>query len=179
GYYKDLEETQKVFNTDGWLLTGDIGSFSADGFLKITDRKKELFKTSGGKYVAPSPIENKLKESIYIDQVALVGDGEKFIAALIVPDFENLKEWAANNNISDLNKDNLTQNTTVRQLYKDIITEFNVNFGKVEQVKQFELLSDEWTPENGLLTATMKLRRKMIKEKYKYLINIFYNKITE
>ncbi len=179
GYYKDLEETQKVFNTDGWLLTGDIGSFSTDGFLKITDRKKELFKTSGGKYVAPSPIENKLKESIYIDQVALVGDGEKFISALIVPNFENLKEWAANNNISDLNKDNLTHNIAVRQLYKDIITEFNVNFGKVEQVKQFELLSDEWTPENGLLTATLKLRRKMIKDKYKNLINTFYNKITE
>lgn len=177
GYYKDPEETRNVFNEEGWLLTGDIGEFTADGFLKITDRKKELFKTSGGKYVAPSPIENKLKESFYIEQVALVGDGEKFVAALIVPSFENLKEWAAKQDISFLSNEELIQHQAVKQFYKDIITDFNSNFGKVEQIKQFELLSDEWTVENGLLTATMKLRRKALKEKYKELIDSFYNKI--
>ncbi len=178
GYYKDVTETQKVFDVDGWLLTGDIGEFSADGFLKITDRKKELFKTSGGKYVAPAPIENKLKESVYIDQIALEGDGEKYISALIIPEFENLKEWSIKNEISYVSNIELIHNQKVKQLFKDIISDFNVNFGKVEQIKQFELLADEWTVENGLLTATMKLRRKIIKEKYKDLIDTFYNKIS-
>jgi long-chain acyl-CoA synthetase len=177
GYYKDHAETAKVFDPDGWLLSGDIGEFTADGYLKITDRKKELFKTSGGKYVAPAPIENKLKESFFIEQTALVGDGEKFVAALIVPNFENLKEWAAEHEISFLNHEELIQHPQVKQLFKDIITEFNVNFGKVEQVKQFELLADEWTAENGLLTATMKLRRKVLKEKYRDIIDSFYHKI--
>lgn len=176
GYYKNEEETKKVFDKDGWLLTGDIGEFTADGFLKITDRKKELFKTSGGKYVAPSPIENKLKESFYIEQIALQGDGEKFISALIIPNFDNLKEWAAKRNISVSSNKELIENQEIKQLYKDIVTDFNVNFGKVEQIKQFELLADEWTVENGLLTATMKLRRKVLKEKYKDLIDSFYNK---
>ena len=162
----------------GWLLTGDIGEFTADGFLKITDRKKELFKTSGGKYVAPAPIENKLKESIYIDQIALEGDGEKYISALIIPEFENLKEWCSKNQISTISINDILNNPQVKQFYKDIITEFNVNFGKVEQIKQFELLADEWTVENGLLTATMKLKRKVIKERYKDIIDTFYNKIT-
>ncbi|HPN18094.1 MAG TPA: long-chain fatty acid--CoA ligase [Chitinophagales bacterium] len=178
GYYKNPEETAKMFTVDGWLLTGDIGEFTADGFLKITDRKKELFKTSGGKYVAPAPIENKLKESIYIDQIALEGDGEKYISALIIPEFENLKEWCSKNQISTISINDILNNPQVKQFYKDIITEFNVNFGKVEQIKQFELLADEWTVENGLLTATMKLKRKVIKERYKDIIDTFYNKIT-
>ena len=147
-----------------------------DGFLKITDRKKELFKTSGGKYVAPSPIENKLKESFFIDQVALQGDGEKFVSALIIPNFDNLKEWAVQRNIQFINIEELIENQQIKQLFKDIVTEFNVNFGKVDQIKHFELIADEWTPENGLLTATMKLRRKKITEKYKSLINSIYNK---
>ena len=178
GYYKNEEETKKSFDKDGWLLTGDIGEFTADGFLKITDRKKELFKTSGGKYVAPAPIENKLKESMYIDQIALEGDGEKFISALIIPNFDNLKEWAEQKNITILPNNELIENQQIKQLFKDIITEFNVNFGKVEQIKHFELLADEWTVENGLLTATMKLRRKVIKERYKDIIDSFYNKIS-
>jgi len=176
GYYKDEVETKKVFNEDGWLLTGDIGEFTADGFLKITDRKKELFKTSGGKYVAPSPIENKIKESFFVEQIALQGDGEKFISALIIPNFENLKDWAKQQEISYLSDEELVQHPQVKQLYKEIITNFNVNFGKVEQIKQFELLIDEWTTENGLLTATMKVKRKVLKEKYKDIIDNFYNK---
>lgn len=176
GYYKNIEETQKVFNNEGWLLTGDIGKFTEDGFLKITDRKKELFKTSGGKYVAPSPIENKLKESIYIDQVALVGDGEKFISAFIIPNFDNLKEWCFKNGISETTNDALIAKQEIKKLFKDIIIELNVNFGKVEQVKQIELLNDEWTVENGMLTATLKLRRKVIKEKYIKQIDSIYHK---
>jgi len=176
GYYKDEVETKKVFDDDGWLLTGDIGEFTADGFLKITDRKKELFKTSGGKYVAPSPIENKVKESFFVEQIALQGDGEKFISALIIPNFENLKEWAKKHDVSYLSDYELVHDPQVKQLYKEIITNFNANFGKVEQIKQFELLTDEWTTENGLLTATMKLKRKVLKEKYKDLIGNFYSK---
>lgn len=176
GYYKNEIETKNVFNEDGWLLTGDVGEFTADGFLKITDRKKELFKTSGGKYVAPSPIENKIKESFFVEQIALQGDGEKFISALIIPNFENLKDWAKQQEISYLTNEELIQHPLVKQLYKEIITNFNVNFGKVEQIKQFELLTDEWTTENGLLTATMKLKRKVLRDKYKEIIDNFYNK---
>lgn len=176
GYYKNEEETKNSFDQDGWLMTGDIGEFSADGFLKITDRKKELFKTSGGKYVAPAPIENKLKESFFIEQIALQGDGEKYISALIIPNFENLKEWAVKNNIYVTSNQELIENQQVKQLFKAIITEFNVNFGKVEQIKDFELLADEWTAENGFLTPTMKLRRKLISKNYKNKIEKFYTK---
>lgn len=179
GYYKDEEETKKVFDADGWLLTGDVGEFTPDGFLRITDRKKELFKTSGGKYVAPAPIENKLKESFYIEQVAMVGDGEKFVSALIVPNFENLKEWAAKQEISYISSADLIRNPLVKQHYKDIITDFNANFGKVEQIKQFELLADEWTIENGMLTPTMKLRRKAINMRFRDTIDSFYHKPSE
>ena len=177
GYYKNEEETKKSFDEDGWLLTGDIGEFTADGFLKITDRKKELFKTSGGKYVAPSPIENKLKESFFVENVALIGDGEKFVSALVLPNFEELQDWSNKKGISYLENAELIQNQLVKQLYQDIINDFNVNFGKVEQVKHMELLADEWSVENGLLTATMKLRRKLIKEKYSTLINSIYKKL--
>lgn len=177
GYYKDIEATKKAFNEDGWLLTGDIGKFTTENYLKITDRKKELFKTSGGKYVAPAPIENKLKESFLIEQVALQGDGEKFVSALIIPNFDNLRDWCKTNNISYLSNEDIVQNLQVNQHYKEIITKFNANFGKVEQIKHFILLADEWNVENELLTATMKLRRKKIKEKYKDLIQSIYNKI--
>lgn len=178
GYYKNEEETKKAFDQDGWLLTGDIGAFTADQNLKITDRKKELFKTSGGKYVAPSPIENKLKESFFIENIALLGDGEKFISALILPNFEELSAWAEKNKLTYSSHEELLQLAETKQLYKEIITELNVNFGKVEQVKHFELLADEWSVDNGLLTATMKLRRKRIKEKYSDLIRQIYNKNT-
>lgn len=174
GYYKDEAETKKVFTEDGWLQSGDIGEFTSDGFLKITDRKKELFKTSGGKYVAPAPIENKLKESFFVEQVALVGDGQKYVSALIVPNFEELKAWAKEHAIQNGSKETLVANPEVNQLYKDIISNFNATFGKVEQVKQFRLVTDEWTTENGLLTATLKLRRKKINENYKALIQSIY-----
>jgi long-chain acyl-CoA synthetase len=174
GYYKNEEETKKVFTEEGWLQSGDIGEFTSDGFLKITDRKKELFKTSGGKYVAPSPIENKLKESFFVEQVALVGDGQKFVSALIVPNFDELKSWAKEHQVQNGSNEMLISQPEVNQLYKDIISNFNVTFGKVEQVKQFRLITDEWTTENGLLTATLKLKRKKINENYQALIQSIY-----
>jgi long-chain acyl-CoA synthetase len=176
GYYKDEVATNIAINSDKWLLTGDIGEFTKEGFLKITDRKKELFKTSGGKYVAPSPIENKLKESFFIENVALVGDGEKFVAAIIQPNLEELKIWARQNDIKINSNKELIENIKVVQLFKEIIAKFNPLFGKIEQVKDFILVEEEWSVENEMITATMKLRRKKIKEYYYPQIKSIYNK---
>lgn len=174
GYYKMPEETKKVFTEDGWFLTGDIGEWVNGTYLKITDRKKELFKTSGGKYVAPAPIENKLKESLLIEQVALVGDGRKFIGALIVPNFDNLKEWCSENGIPYESKEKAVQDKAIHDEFMRIVNEANVNFGKVEQVKMIRLLPEEFTMEAGELTPTMKLKRKVIKEKYADIIESFF-----
>lgn len=176
GYYKDEMATNISISKDGWLSTGDIGEFTTDNFLKITDRKKDLFKTSGGKYIAPTPIENKMKESFFIENIALVGDGEKYIAAIIQPNFLELTNWANENHIKHQTNQDLTENLEIKQLFKDIISNFNTHLGKVEQVKDFILVDDEWTVDNELLTPTMKLRRKKIKEFYQKEINLIYNK---
>ena len=175
GYYKAPEETAKTFTPDGWLRTGDIGEFIDGNYLKITDRKKELFKTSGGKYVAPSPIENKLKESFLIEQVALVGDGRKYISALIVPNFENLNVWCQENGIPYSEPETMVLDDKVKKMYQSIVNEYNVQFGKVEQVKKIALMPREWTVESGELTPTMKLRRKVLCEKYRKIIEGFYD----
>jgi long-chain acyl-CoA synthetase len=174
GYYKDEAETAKSFTEDGWLKTGDIGIFIEEGYLKITDRKKELFKTSGGKYVAPAPIENTLKESFLIDQVALVGDGRKFVSALIVPNFENLNTWCLDHGVPYSEPETMVLDDKVKKMYLSIINEFNANFGKVEQVKKIHLMPKEWTVDSGELTATMKLKRKVIADKYRKIIDGFY-----
>ncbi len=176
GYYKDDDATKATISDDGWLATGDIGEFTTEKFLKITDRKKDLFKTSGGKYIAPTPIENKMKESFFIENIALVGDGEKFIAAIIQPNFSELANWAKDKNINFQTNHDLTENLEIKQLFKDIISNFNTCLGKVEQVKDFILVDDEWSVDNELLTPTMKLRRKKIKEFYQKEINSIYNK---
>lgn len=176
GYYKDEEATKATINEENWLLTGDIGEFTGEGFLKITDRKKELFKTSGGKYVAPSPIENKLKESFFIENVAIVGDGEKFIAAIIQPNFEELVNWAKENNINFKTNKELIENLKTIEHFKKIIANFNDSFGKIEQIKDFRIIEEIWSVENEMLTATMKLRRKKITQLYSKLIQSIYNK---
>lgn len=174
GYYKDEKNTRESFTQDGWLKTGDIGHFTDDHYLVITDRKKELFKTSGGKYVAPAVIENKLKESPYIEQIAVVGDGKKFVSALIVPNFEELKVWCSKNNISYESSKSVIEQSSVKKLFLDIVHKGNVNFSNVEQIKKIALLENEWTVDGGELTATMKLKRKAIHEKYQSTINGFY-----
>lgn len=174
GYYKDEESTKATFTEDGWLKTGDIGHFTENQYLVITDRKKDLFKTSGGKYVAPAVIENKLKESPYIEQVAIVGDGEKFVSALIVPNFEMLKNWCKSNNLQNDSFNAMIDHKEVKKLYFNIVQKLNVNFSKVEQIKKIALLENEWTVESGELTATLKVKRKTIKEKYQSIINTFY-----
>jgi long-chain acyl-CoA synthetase len=174
GYYKRPELTAETI-VDGWLLTGDIGVFEDDKFLKITDRKKELFKTSGGKYVAPQPIENKMKESPFVEQMMIIGAEEKFVGALIVPSIPNLKEWMRSQDIPFVTNEDAIHNPKVRGLYKELIESFNKFFNHVEQVKKFELLAEEWTINSGELTPTLKLKRKVIMEKYKTAIERIYN----
>ena len=153
------------------LHTGDIGVFE-DGFLKITDRKKELFKTSGGKYVAPQPIENKMKESPYIEQMMIVGADQKFVGALIVPSMPNLREWMNRQQIPFTSKEQAIREPRVQAFFKELIESFNTFFNHVEQVKKFELLPHEWSIETGELTPTLKLKRKVIAEKYRSSIEI-------
>ena len=172
GYYKRPELTAETIK-DGWLLTGDIGVFEGK-FLKITDRKKELFKTSGGKYVAPQPIENKMKESPFVEQIIIIGAEEKFVGALIVPSMPSLKEWMRTQDIPFTTAEDAVHNPKVRGLYKELIESFNKFFNHVEQVKKFELLPNEWTIESGELTPTLKLKRKVIMEKYKPALERIY-----
>ena len=173
GYYKRPDLTAESIK-DGWFYTGDIGMFVNDRFLKITDRKKELFKTSGGKYVAPLPIENKLKESPYVEQVMVVGAERKFVGALIVPSFPNLQAWCRKQGISFTSEEDMLHQPAVLILMKDLVESFNKYFNHVEQIKRFELLPMEWTIDGGELTPTLKLKRKVIMEKYKDAIERIY-----
>ncbi|MEQ1553090.1 MAG: AMP-dependent synthetase/ligase [Ferruginibacter sp.] len=173
GYYKQPVLTAETV-IDGWLHTGDIGILEDGKFLKITDRKKELFKTSGGKYVAPQPIENKMKESPFVEQVMIIGAEQKFVGALIVPSIPNLKEWMRTQDISFTTNEDAVHNPKVRGLYKELIESFNKFFNHVEQVKKFELLPNEWTVESGELTPTLKLKRKVIMEKCKSAVERIY-----
>ncbi|QES89413.1 AMP-dependent synthetase/ligase [Rhizosphaericola mali] len=172
GYYKRPNETEEAL-ADGWFHTGDIGEME-NGFLKITDRKKEFLKTSGGKYVAPQPIENKLKENFLIEQIMLVGDSQKFVSALIVPNFPSLKEWASKHNIPFNNNQDLIKLPQVIEQYQAIIDKYNPSFNHVEQIKKFTLIADEWTVESGDLTPSVKMKRKVITKKYADLIAKFY-----
>jgi long-chain acyl-CoA synthetase len=175
GYYKQPELTAQVISEGGWFHTGDIGVWVEGRFLKITDRKKEIFKTSGGKYVAPQPIENKMKESPFIEQMMVVGAEQKFAGALIVPNISNLKDWCAKNHVNkETGVDKILRDPRVLELYKNIVEENNQLFNHVEQVKKFELLEKEWTIDGGELTPTLKLKRKVIMEKYRDAIERIY-----
>ena len=174
GYYKRPDLTAECIDAEGWFHTGDIGIWTEGDFLKITDRKKEIFKTSGGKYVAPQPIENKMKESPFIEQMMVVGAERKFTAALIVPSFPNLSTWCTNNGIDTSSNEQMLRNPKVIEHYKQIIEKYNPLFNPVEQVKKFELLNTEWTINGGELTPTLKLKRKVIMEKYGDLIDKIY-----
>lgn len=175
GYYKDQTLTNEVIK-DGYFHTGDIGEFDKDGFLKITDRKKEMFKTSGGKYIAPQLIENRLKQSFFIEQAMVIGDGEKMPAAFIQPNFDFVREWAKRHHVelSDSNED-LVNNQKVIERFQEEVDEANEKFGNWEKIKRFELTPDVWTIDGGHLTPTMKLKRKIVKEKYQHLYDKIYN----
>ena len=191
GYYKRPDLTAETIVND-WFYTGDIGmlidkkgqtyshekgsAVIADEikFVKITDRKKELFKTSGGKYVAPLPIENKLQESMYIEQVMVVGSERKFVGALIVPSSPNLKEWCRQHGITFTSNEEIISNEKVIEFYKDLVESFNKFFNHVEQIKKFELLPHEWSIDTGEMTPKMSLKRKVIMEKYRDAIERIY-----
>ena len=173
GYYKDPEKTAEVLK-DGYFHTGDIGEIDSDGFLRITDRKKEMFKTSGGKYVAPQLLENRFKESVFIEQIMVVGEGEKMPAALIQPNFDMLFSWAESNDITISQKSDIIVNDKVLARLQEEVDLANEDFAKWEKVKQFRLTPDVWSVDDGHLTPTMKLRRKIVKEKYLKLYNDIY-----
>lgn len=173
GYYKHPELTAEAMEGE-WFKTGDIGTLVDNKFLKITDRKKEIFKTSGGKYVAPVAIENKLKESEFIENIMVIGAGEKFVSALIVPAFSNLKTWCNKNNIDSSNNEKMLSDASIKDLYKKEIESFNPYFNHVEQIKKFELLPHEWTIETGEMTPKLSLRRKVVMEKNNELIRKMY-----
>jgi long-chain acyl-CoA synthetase len=173
GYYKRPDLTAETI-VDGWLLTGDIGVWDENKFLKITDRKKEFFKTSGGKYVAPQPIENKLKESPFVEQVMIVGAERKFVGALIVPSFATLAEWMREKEIPFTTNEDVVNHPKVLELYRGLVESFNTYFNHVEQVKKFELLPREWTIETGEMTPKMSLKRKVVMEKFKDAIERIY-----
>lgn len=175
GYYKNEELTNEVLK-DNYFYTGDIGEIDHDGFLRITDRKKEMFKTSGGKYVAPQMIENTMKQSLFIEQMMVIGEGEKMPAAFIQPNYDYLKDWAAKEgvDIGDLHEE-ICANPLVINLFQKEIDHYNEQFGHWEQVKKFELTPDVWSIDGGELTPTLKLKRKVIKEKYKKLYDKIYS----
>jgi long-chain acyl-CoA synthetase len=174
GYYKRPDLTAEVIDSEGWFHTGDIGELSSDGFLKITDRKKEIFKTSGGKYIAPGKMENKFKESKFIEQIMVIGEFQKFPAAIIVPSFAFLKDWCNIKGIKYTNNEDMITNPQVIERIAKEVEELNKNFAKYEQIKKFELVSDEWTINSGELTPTLKLKRRNIMKKYEKLIEKIY-----
>ena len=170
GYYNDENATREAIDEDGWFHTGDIGEFDEDGFLKITDRKKNIIVTSGGKNIAPAPMEISMISSKYIEQVVVLGDRRNFISALIVAAQEPLKEWADEKGIEG----DIIQNDQTIQLFDDIISKSMEGFAHYETVKKFKLVSDEWSVETGELTPTLKVKRKVIEEKYAEIIDSIY-----
>jgi long-chain acyl-CoA synthetase len=173
GYWKNEEATKKEFTPDGWFKTGDIAKLE-DGFLSITDRKKELMKTSGGKYVAPQPLESRLKVDALVGQAAVIGDQKKFVSVLISPNFDALEKWAKQNGVATGDRAKLVSDPKVQQMYKSIVNKANQGVAHHETIKKSAIVPDEWTPESGELTPSMKLKRRVINEKYKDRINAMY-----
>lgn len=179
GYYENEQATNEAIDEDGWFHTGDIGVLDDGKFLRITDRKKEIFKLSNGKYVSPQAVENVFKESIYIDQLMVIGEGEKFASAIITPNYEALNHWGKENNIKTSDKESLVQDDKVKALYNSIVKEINPKVEKDEQLKRFRVVADEWTPESGELSPTLKLKRKPIGTKYQDVIaDIFQHEVV-
>lgn len=174
GYYNNPEATREVIDEDGWFHTGDIGEFDEDGYLRITDRKKNLIVTSGGKNIAPAPLENALTKSKYIEQCLVIGDRRKFVSALVVPSFETLSEWAKANNVPTDNHSELVKNEKVVALFNGVVEEAMAEFAKYEKVKKISILPNPWTIEDGELTPKLSVKRKVVESKYKAEIDAIY-----
>ena len=174
GYYKAPELTAEVIDEEGWFHTGDIGYLDEGKYLKITDRKKEMFKMSGGKYIAPQMIENKLKESFFIEQAMVIGENEKFASALISPNFDYLHDWCSQHKIHFRDNQELVQTPEVVAQYKKEVAVINKTLGEHEEIKRFKLVCEEWSPQNGELSPTLKLKRNYVVKKYQHLIDDIY-----
>lgn len=170
GYYKEPALTANAIDSEGWFHTGDLGQIEPEGHLKITGRKKEIFKTSFGKYVSPEMVENNLKESEFIDALMVVGENQKYAAAIIVPDFNHLRAWCQIKDIPYTSNAEMVAMERIQKRYHKEIHKYNKHLGATEQIKAFELLNTEWTVDSGELTATLKLRRSLINERYKSVI---------
>jgi len=175
GYYNEPELTREIIDDEGWLHTGDIGMMIEERYLKITDRKKEIFKLSSGKYIAPQVIENKLKESAFIEQVMVVGENQKFASAIISPDFAFLHNWASIHHISFRDNPELIQNPILLNRIQREVTNINKHLGQTEQIKRFRLVHEEWSPETGELSPTLKLKRKFLANKYADLLSEIFS----
>jgi long-chain acyl-CoA synthetase len=174
GYWKKEKETAEAFTADGWFRTGDIGNIDKDGYLSITDRKKELLKTSGGKMIAPQPIENKLKANTLVSQAALVGDKHKFACVLISPNFAALEGWARGQGISTSDHAALVKDAKVVKAYQEIVDKVNGGLANYESMKRMSVVPEEWSVENGALTPSMKLKRRVVEQRYAREIGEFY-----
>lgn len=174
GYYKRPELNEVTIDSDGWLHTGDVGEFVEGDFLKITDRLKQIFKTSGGKYIAPQPLENKLKESFFIEQAMVIGENRKYPAALIIPSFPYVKNWCEIKGIKCGTNEELINCEGLQERIWQDVEEMNVEFGKTRKIKKIKLIADDWTVDSGELTPTQKVKRKVILKKYEDLIEQMY-----
>jgi len=174
GYWMKHDATREAFTADGWFKTGDIGNIDADGFISITDRKKELLKTSGGKMIAPQPIENKLKANTLVGQAAMVGDRHKFASVLISPNFAALEGWAKEQGIATNDRKALVNDARVMKAYQDIVDKVNLELAHFESIKRLCVVPEEWSVEDGTLTPSMKLKRRVVGERYAREIGAFY-----
>ncbi|HWF91719.1 MAG TPA: hypothetical protein VN684_05505, partial [Terriglobales bacterium] len=168
-YWKRPEETAAAFE-DGWFKTGDVGNLDADGFLSVTDRKKDLIKTSGGKFIAPQPIENSLKHNSLVSEAVVFGDQRKSAGVLIAPNFPVLEKWASENNVPFASRQELVEDPKVRALYQSVVNQVNAKLADFEKLRKVFLIPEELRVEDGMLTASMKLRRRIVEDKYKHLM---------
>ncbi len=175
GYYKEPEMTAEVIDAEGWFHTGDIGRIEDGRFLRITDRKKEMFKLSAGKYISPQVIENKLKESFFIEQAMVIGENEKFASALLSPNFTFVHDWCSIHKIQYRDNADLIEIPEVIERFAREVREVNKNLGEFEQIKRFRLVTEEWTPQTGELSPTLKLRRNILADRYRNIINEIYS----
>jgi long-chain acyl-CoA synthetase len=175
GYWNMPEQTAAAFTADGWFKTGDIGNLDADGFLSVTDRKKDLIKTSGGKFIAPQPIERKLQSNPYVGEAIIIGDRRKFPAVVIAPDFKELERWAREHAISFDSREDLCRQAKVRELYDTIVADANCDLAQFEKLKKVLIVADEFTVADGSLTPTLKLKRRVVEDRYRLRIQQLYS----
>lgn len=175
GYFKAPELTAEVIDKDGYFHTGDIGILEEGKYLKITDRKKEIFKLSGGKYIAPQMIENKLKESFFIEQAMVIGENQKFASAIIVPSFDYINKWLEQRDLFAKDKEEIIQNGEVLSAIQNEVRTINKSLAQVEEIKRYRLVTDDWSPDSGVMSPTLKLKRKILAEKYKGIIDEIFS----